>query len=784
MPPSHLPANQISDIVISGLLLLIPIVILLYLALRRDLVHPNPGLRGSQPPSEINLAPLAAAMRAINAAPLDQEELAEVIYLETASIVESDDFQLGAFEGMTFRPWIWIRDGDRQPNAQIASREDIYEQVRRSRQTLYLTNAPDHSHSAAQGVQGASGEEFASTLVLPLLQEGECIGLLAVRSRKSRAFSVSQRLQLEILASSTSHAISAISAITEVDDRTLQLLLLQEVSRRLISLQPLPERLTQVVHLLREAFDYASVQLYESDGENALGLWTESSRQLQEGEAGRTQAPPIVARALEESQAAIQTGSLGEAADLTRHRIQFAVPLKVEDRIMGVLYIECDSQTRLPSDEMALVEMIAGQTAIAILEARNYAQQQEDAWLTAVLLEVTRHAAQPGDPDAALQAVLQLTTLLAGADWAVLLLADEDERSLRLGTFAGTRQPLDMYASTLQISTALFNLQPPFQENTQPQNVPLPEVLRERLGSEEALALVLSDGITLLGLLLIAGEQISERRHPLLTGIAHQISLRLENSRLIEEAAARRSFEREVAMARSIQASLIPEFIPSHPDWEVGATWAVARDMGGDFYDFISLPGATPRWGIVIADVADKGIPAALYMALSRTLMRSVAGAEHDPGSALEHVNEILLADTRTDLFVSLFYAVWDPGSGVLSYANAGHNPPLLLRPETRAQFLSEHSMVLGVEKGIRYKTHRIELEPAQLLVLYTDGVTEAANERQEFFGLHRLESLILGSEPWRAQEVANRIEQRVKDFCGMRDLSDDLTAVTLLRLT
>lgn len=133
-------------------------------------------------------------------------------------------------------------------------------------------------------------------------------------------------------------------------------------------------------------------------------------------------------------------------------------------------------------------------------------------------------------------------------------------------------------------------------------------------------------------------------------------------------------------------------------------------------------------------------------------------------------------------MFVSLFYAVWDPTSGVLAYANAGHNPPLLLQPETRAQMLSEHAMVLGVERGVRYETHHIEMEPTQILVLYTDGVTEAINERMEPFGLHRLENLILAAEPWRAQDVADRIEQRVKDYTGLRDLSDDLTAVVLLR--
>ena len=212
--------------------------------------------------------------------------------------------------------------------------------------------------------------------------------------------------------------------------------------------------------------------------------------------------------------------------------------------------------------------------------------------------------------------------------------------------------------------------------------------------------------------------------------------------------------------------------------------WRVAREVGGDFYDFIPLPEGPrgPRWGIVIADVADKGIPAALYMALSRTIIRSVASTRIDPASTLERVNRLLLVDSNAELFVSVFYAIWEPTTGVLTFANAGHNPPLLLRPHQKAEVLRDHGIVLGVLEDATYQSYERTIKPDEMLVLYTDGVTEAMGTNSQMFGLHRLESLILGLENWSAQIVVEHIANRVADFLEYGELADDLTTIALRR--
>jgi len=182
--------------------------------------------------------------------------------------------------------------------------------------------------------------------------------------------------------------------------------------------------------------------------------------------------------------------------------------------------------------------------------------------------------------------------------------------------------------------------------------------------------------------------------------------------------------------------------------------------------------------------VADKGVPAALFMALSRTLLRSVAINRLDPGLTLTRLNDLIISDAQADMFVSVFYAVWEPGTGRISYANGGHNPPMVFEPGARCRFLAEHEIVLGVQAGVEYRTRSLTLPPGSLLVLYTDGVTEAPSDRGELFGAQRLEALILGSPDWNAQTLAETIASRVSDFSSEPELRDDLTAVILSRLS
>jgi serine phosphatase RsbU (regulator of sigma subunit)/GAF domain-containing protein len=727
--------------------------------------------------------------QAILNAPPEPQELAEVAYLETARLLETDFFQLGVFEGNRYRPLIWVRDGNRQDNVTFdleEGDEGIIGWVRNNGTPLLIDDYESQSEDLPAQPRYQAEDPPASAMFAPLISSEQVIGIIGIQSRRKSAFDSSQLDILSNLATFTAVALDNISLQTEIEDRTLQLVLIQEISRRLISLQPLSDRLTQVVSLISEAFDYQSVYLFEKRGE-VLELRASSLTDSQE--VTKSQA---TLEAAQEGQTAIGvTHSIPEKIeteqstdDNLQEAPELAVPLKVEERILGVLDIRYNPGQKLTPEQITLSEMLASQMAIAMLEAKNFAQQQEEAWITTVLLEVARHAARPGDPEQALQAVLRLTTLLAGTDWAILLLPADDGTTLRVGPAAGIRRSqLDQIAE-FTCPVEGLNLPRLDTEREEPISLPLPQELAAIFNETEAMAIVLSDGLTVLGVLLLESQPISGRRTSLMAGIAHQISLRLENSRLIDEAATKRSLERELVMARNIQASFLPLQLPTHPNWEVGAMWRVAREVGGDFYDFIPLPEGPrgPRWGVVIADVADKGIPAALYMALSRTIIRSVATTRIDPAATLERVNRLLLVDSNAELFVSVFYAIWEPASGGLTFANAGHNPPLLLRPNHKADILREHGIVLGVLEDANYETYERNIEPGEMLVLYTDGVTEAMGKNSEMFGLHRLENLVLGLENWSAQNVAEHIASRVADFLEYGELADDLTTITLRR--
>lgn len=339
----------------------------------------------------------------------------------------------------------------------------------------------------------------------------------------------------------------------------------------------------------------------------------------------------------------------------------YACPLMVESRLLGALEIQRKDGLALSEDQESLATMLSSQLAIAALEAKNFNQQQEYGWINTVMLEVVKHATQPGDVESALRSVLQLTTLLAGARWALLLLPTADHDGLVPGPSSGLSH--DLPASGLEWKAGQLGINSPYRESEDPRQLRLPDTLETLTGDETCHAFELSDGSVLLGLLLVGGSKPSPVPRPLLAGIAHQISLHIENQRLIEDLALRRPLQRELETAREIQRSFMPETMPKVSGWELFASWDAARQVGGDFYDFIPLSPDTdnPRWGPVIADVADKGAPAALHMALGRTLVRSLGESLNDPAQAIERLNRIILDDSQINLLVSVFMGFGNP---------------------------------------------------------------------------------------------------------------------------
>ena len=241
------------------------------------------------------------------------------------------------------------------------------------------------------------------------------------------------------------------------------------------------------------------------------------------------------------------------------------------------------------------------------------------------------------------------------------------------------------------------------------------------------------------------------------------------------------ALQRELEVAGRMQQSILPTVFPKTPGYQVFGNMEPARDIGGDFFDVVDL--GEGLIGLTIADVSGKGVPAALFMMSSRTLMKGSANVIADPGGVLAKVNTLLEADNRAQMFVTLFYAVLDLQSGTLRYANGGHNPPLIVHPGGSSTWLpSAGGIVLGVMPGLSYRQEVVKLKPGDTAVLYTDGVTEATNSECEEFGVERLQGIFAERQPKSARAVSEAIFEAVHAFAGNAPQSDDITCVIVVR--
>jgi len=242
---------------------------------------------------------------------------------------------------------------------------------------------------------------------------------------------------------------------------------------------------------------------------------------------------------------------------------------------------------------------------------------------------------------------------------------------------------------------------------------------------------------------------------------------------------ARAQLKAELDVARALQIAILPASFPVRPGCDGAARMIPATTMGGDFYDFIELPDG--RIGLVMADVSGKGVPAAFFMAVARTNLRDLAAHYPEPGACLAQTNDMLCAQNPMALFVTVVYCVLDPTSGMLSYANGGHNPPYVRRADGSVDTLGgAGGLVLGVMPGVEYPDHTLQLLPGDRLILYTDGVTEAFNPADEAYGAERLIAEVKAHGDGAAAALVERICRSVTVFAGPAPQSDDITLTVL----
>ena len=401
------------------------------------------------------------------------------------------------------------------------------------------------------------------------------------------------------------------------------------------------------------------------------------------------------------------------------------------------------------------------------------------------LYQITRAMNSSLEFNEVLQQVMDAVIQLTKAERGVLLIADDESGELAVrvahGVSGATLQGGDAYSTTvvkqvIETRQALLTNNAMFDDRYQAGQSIIMRGLRAILCAP----MVVKDrlvGVVYVDTAMRSGT-FSEGDRDLLMAVAGQAGTAIENARLYGVAVEKGRLERELQMAREIQSALIPSRLPQFMGYDLAASWIAAREMAGDFYDLFPLADGT--LGVVIADVSDKGAAAALFMAVSRSFIRSYAYAGLSPVQTLSQANDLIVEDSDSGMFVTAYYSVFEPGGRCLN-VNAGHNPPLHYRSaDHQVVILPRGGRAIGWFKDNPLEARSLQLKPGDVLVYYTDGLSEALNAEDEEYGVTRLQETILQAANGSAAAVRDLILEDVNQFCGDVPLFDDLTLVVV----
>jgi sigma-B regulation protein RsbU (phosphoserine phosphatase) len=474
--------------------------------------------------------------------------------------------------------------------------------------------------------------------------------------------------------------------------------------------------------------------------------------------------------------------------------VHATAPLRSGDRVLGILNVAAPDWDHFSEEALVLLANVGSQMGIALERARLFELLQEQRiHEQGALLELSNQLLGRSNLNDLMGFLVECIPRLVNVDACAILMPGEDRDYLDFRAASGWQD--NPVAARRQVPTdrrsgsglVMQTGEPLLIKDIlveDPTSWSAPWMVAEAFRGHAVIPLLVEDQP--IGVLMI------DRRAPLDLGkddlrflrlMANQVAIAIEKVRLQEEEAQRRRLEDELALGQQIQLGLLPESCPEVEGWEFAAFYRPARLVGGDFYDFFELAGDPDQLGLVIADVAGKGVPAALFMALSRSIIRTVSMSGIHPAKGLERANRLIFKDTRSKLFLTAFYATLDLRTGRLAYTNAGHNRPLWVQAETgQIQELVARGTVMGVFDEIQLEEHEINIGPGDMLIFYTDGVTESTNEQEQLFGESRLRAAIAARLGDGAQQVLEAIVQATTDFIGDMPQWDDLTLFVVKR--
>ncbi len=654
-------------------------------------------------------------------------------------------------------------------------------------------------------------DETYSELTVPLIFDDKVVGILDIQSDQKGAFTEDDRLIFEALADNIAAAIHNADLYSSEQWRRQVGDSLREVAGLLSANVDVEQVLESVLTELERNLPCDITAIWLLDGDE---LFLAAAHTIDPQEAVLARIPSNsdsewMTKALLADQPIIRKpedplGPLGLAGQFASDYSAIVAPLRIGDQPLGVLSLAHHTPGRYGHEAQAMTTTFASYAAVAIENARLYDMAQEQAYASAALLQVAQAVVSMNDLREILAAVVRIMPIVVGVEVCAIYLWDEELQMFYPGDQYGIPEDVRNLVWAEDYAVGEFPLLDIVREQNrivvkplEPEDGPHAWLLIEPDdnlashieafpgGERLMMAFPLSIKNDLFGVMLIeevsGGRRFRERRLEILTGIAQQVALAAQNDRLQLEMVMRERLEYEVQLARQIQQTFIPETLPEIAGWNLAARWRMARQVGGDFYDVLEMPD--DKVVLFIADVADKGVPAALFMALTRTLVRAAVLETDSPAEALRRVNALLYPDCDQGMFVTAFYAVLNSKTGKLTYANAGHNPPIWQCCGTSSLTrLTRTGMALGAVENLEISENTITLEDDDCLLMYTDGLTESFSPDEEMFGEERLVSLLTNAPARTAAAILDHIDNALMDFIHPLPPADDLTILVLTR--
>jgi serine phosphatase RsbU (regulator of sigma subunit)/putative methionine-R-sulfoxide reductase with GAF domain len=651
-------------------------------------------------------------------------------------------------------------------------------------------------------------QNIASELCVPLIYHEQVVGVLDIQSDRRNAFTADDQVIFETVADNIATAIHNADLYRSEQWRRQVGESLREVAGLISENVGVDDVLEAILSELDRNLpvDISAIWLLEGEELFLAACHNCDEAHLEQTLYENPEAYAGLMRVLYSETPMIRKPTepiwvTGLAAGFGPEYSGLAVPLRLGDQSLGVITLAHSTSGRYGHEAKAMTTTFASYAAVAIENARLYDAAQEQAYASAALLQVAQAIVSLSDIDEILGTIIRIMPILVGVARAALYEWDHNQEVFRPSQEYGLSEEEATEFWDRTFAPNEFAFLNSCREAMSVMACPLdPDGSRgldawlaadpaqeANLGTSNPLFFAVPIAVKedVYGVMVIeeaqGGLRFRARRLEIITGIAQQAALAIQNDMLQKAMVVRERLETEVQLARQIQKTFLPEVLPQFSGWELDARWKTARQVGGDFYDVFHLPDG--RLGLFIADVADKGVPAALFMVLTRTLVRAAVFENHSPAEAMKRVNDLLIPDTRQGMFVTGVYAVLDMETNELTYVNAGHNPPLWVKDDGSIERLTRTAIALGVVTGEPVVQRTIHLEAGDGLLLYTDGLTESFNNEGTFYGEERLMEAILANQCASAHELIDVVEKSLLDFVRDVPPADDLTMLALRRV-